>query len=355
MIEPFTLHVPRADLDDLRDRPARTRRPEEEPGEGHGLPLARARELVERWQAFDWRAQEAALNAWPQHTTTIDGQRVHFLHVRSPRADALPLVPTHGWPSSVLDSLDVLEPLSRDFHLVVPSIPGFGPSGPTHDAGWGVERVARAWAELMDRLGYRRYGAQGGDRGSGISLALGAVAPGAVVGVHVNYLPTPPPHSTEGLSARDVERVRAVERFLAQGPAYQLLHATRPQTVAYGLTDSPVGLLGWVADRVDEWLDPASGVHDDRLIASVALYWLTGTAGSALRIARETPPGPVRCPVPLGVAVFPHDIVLAVRGVAERVFDVRRWTEFDRGGHFPALEVPDLLVADVRAFFAGLR
>ncbi|MEU4804709.1 epoxide hydrolase family protein [Actinosynnema sp. NPDC023587] len=355
MIEPYTLAVPQADLDDLHDRLARTRWPEEEPGEGYGLPLARTRELVARWRAFDWRAQEAALNTWPQSTTVIDGQRVHFLHVRSPRADALPLVLTHGWPSSVLDFLDVIEPLSRDFHLVIPSVPGFGPSGPTRDRGWGVDRVARAWAVLMDRLGYRRYGAQGGDWGSGITRALGAVAPDAVVGAHVNYLPTPPPASTAGLSAQDVERVAAIRRFLVQRPGYQVMHQTRPQTVAYGITDSPVGLLGWVGDKFCEWLDPASEVDDDRLIATVAMYWLTGTAGSALRIARETAGGVPPCPVPLGVAVFARDIILPVRGIAEELYDVRRWTEFDRGGHFPALEAPELLVEDVRAFFAGLR
>ncbi|CCH29980.1 epoxide hydrolase family protein [Actinosynnema sp. NPDC047251] len=354
MIEPFTLDIPQADLDDLRDRLARTRWPEEEPGEGYGQPLARTRELAARWQAFDWRAQEAALNQWPQFTTAIDGQRVHFLHVRSPRADALPLVLTHGWPSSVLDFLDVIEPLSRDFHLVIPSIPGFGPAGPTHDRGWSVDRVARAWAVLMQRLGYDRYGAQGGDFGSGISLALGAIAPEKVVGVHVNYLPTPPPASTEGLSPQDVDRVGAIRRFLAQRPGYQVMHSTRPQTVAYGITDSPAGLLGWVGDRFDAWKDPESGLDDDRLIATVALYWLTRTAGSALRLARESTPGGPPCPVPLGVAVFARDIILSARGVVEQTYDVRRWTEFDRGGHFPAMETPDLLVADVRAFFADL-
>ncbi|WP_433272021.1 epoxide hydrolase family protein [Actinosynnema sp. CS-041913] len=356
MIEPFTLDVPQADLDDLLDRLARTRWPDELPhaANDYGLPLDRTRELVERWRDFDWRAQEAALNAWPQFVTGVDGQRVHFLHVRSPREDALPLVLTHGWPSSVLDFLDVIEPLSRDFHLVIPSIPGFGPSGPTRERGWDVHRVARAWAELMDRLGYQRYGAQGGDWGSGISSALGAVAPDKVVGVHLNYLPTPPPASTSGLSDVDLERVRKIERFLAQRPGYQVMHMTRPQTVAYGLADSPVGLLAWVGDKFTEWLDPASEVDDDKLLATVSLYWLTGTAGSALRITRETAGGPTPCPVPVGVAVFARDIILPVRGVVEGLYDVRRWTEFDRGGHFPALETPDLLVDDVRAFFAGL-
>ncbi len=354
MIEPYRLHVPQSELDDLRDRLARTRWPDEEPGPGYGFPLARMRELVTHWQAFDWRTQEKALNAWPQSTTEIDGQQVHFLHVRSARPDALPLIITHGWPSSVLDFLDVIEPLSRDFHLVIPSIPGFGPSGPTRGPGWDTHRVGRAWAELMHRLGYHRYGAQGGDWGSGISLALAAAAPDKVVGVHLNYLPTPPPASTEGLSAEDLARVEKIRRFVAARPGYQVMHSTRPQTVAYGITDSPVGLLGWVGDRFTEWLDPDSAVDDDRLLAVVSLYWLTGTTGSALRIARETAGGPVPCPVPVGVAVFARDIILPVRGEVTKLYDVRRWTEFPRGGHFPALETPDLLVEDVRAFFADL-
>ncbi|WP_309117879.1 epoxide hydrolase [Saccharothrix sp.] len=357
MIEPFKLDVPQADLDDLMDRLARTRWPDELPDAGtdFGIPLARVQALVERWKSFDWRAVEAKLNAHPQFTTTIDGQNVHFLHIRSDRDDALPLLITHGWPSSVLDFLDVIEPLRRDFHLVIPSIPGFGPSGPTRERGWSMQRVGRAWAELMDRLGYDRYGTQGGDFGSGISQAVAVAAPDKVVGVHVNYLPTPPPADTEGLSATDLERVEAIKRFLAQRPGYQVMHMTKPQVVAYGITDSPVGLLGWVADKFDEWLDPRSNVSDDRLLEVVTLYWLTGTTGSALRIAKETPPGVPRCPAPLGVAVFPEDIILAVRGVIERQQDVRRWTEFDRGGHFPAIEVPNLLAEDIRAFFADLR
>ncbi|CAL9547972.1 Haloalkane dehalogenase [Actinosynnema sp. ALI-1.44] len=356
MIEPFELDVPQADLADLMDRLARTRWPDELPdaGKDYGVPLARVRGLVERWKSFDWRAVEAKLNAFPQFTTRIDGQDVHFLHVRSDRDDALPLLITHGWPSSVLDFLDVIEPLRRDFHLVIPSVPGFGPSGPTRERGWSVRRVGRAWAELMDRLGYDRYGAQGGDFGSGISQAVAVAAPDKVVGVHVNYLPTPPPASGEGLSATDLERVEAIKRFLAQRPGYQVMHMTKPQVVAYGVTDSPVGLLGWVADKFDEWLDPRSDVSDDRLLEVVTLYWLTGTAGSALRLAKETAPGGQPCPAPLGVAVFAEDIILAVRGVVERQYDVRRWAEYERGGHFPAMEVPELYVEEVRSFFAEL-
>ncbi|QFZ18160.1 epoxide hydrolase family protein [Saccharothrix syringae] len=356
MIEPFELDVPQADLDDLADRLARTRWPDELPGAGfdYGFPLARARALADHWlNHYDWRRHEAELNAFPQFTTHVDGQRVHFLHVRSPRPDALPLVLIHGWPGSVVEFLDVVGPLSRDFHVVVPSIPGFGLSGPTTERGWDVTRVARAFTELMTRLGYPRYGAQGGDWGSGIAQAMGAVAPDRVVGVHVNYLPTPPVEGVE-LSGEDRRRLDRIEGYLRQRPGYQVLQGTRPQTVAYALTDSPAGQLAWIAEKFTEWTDPASAIPVDRVLTNVMLYWLTGTAGSSARLTRESGLAPKpACPAPLGVAVFAHDIVLPVRPLAERTHRVEHWSEFDRGGHFAALEVPDLLVADIRAFFAG--
>ncbi|MFD7654253.1 epoxide hydrolase family protein [Actinosynnema sp. NPDC059797] len=356
MIEPFELRVPRADLDDLADRLARTRWPDELPDAGfdYGYPLARVRELADHWRdAYDWRRHEAELNALPQFTTEVDGQRVHFLHVRSARADALPLVLVHGWPGSVVEFLDVVGPLSRDFHVVVPSIPGFGPSGPTTSRGWDVERVARAFAELMARLGYRRYGAQGGDWGSSIARAMAAVAPGHVVGVHVNYLPTPPVEGVE-LSEEDRARLDRIRGVMRQRPGYQVLQATRPQTVAYALTDSPVGQLAWIAEKFTEWADPASAIPVDRVLTNVALHWFAGTAGSSARLSRESGFGArLPCPAPLGVAVFAHDIVLPVRALAERSHRVERWSEFPRGGHFPALEVPELFADDVREFFAG--
>ncbi|MFI9009208.1 epoxide hydrolase family protein [Actinosynnema sp. NPDC053489] len=355
MITPFTLDVPRADLDDLADRLARTRWPDELPDAGfdYGFPLAEVRALADRWQhGYDWRRHEAELNALPQFTTVIDGQRVHFLHVRSPRADALPLVLVHGWPGSVVEFLDVVEPLSRDFHLVIPSIPGFGPSGPTTSRGWDVDRVARAFTELMARLGYRRYGTQGGDWGSGIAKAMAAAAPANVVAVHVNFLPTPPVAGVE-LSAEDERRLERTRALMRNRPGYQVLQATRPQTIAYALTDSPVGQLAWIAEKFTEWTDPDSRIDVDRVLTNVMLYWLTGTAGSSARLTRETGIGATGCPAPLGVAVFPHDIVLPVRPLAERAHRVEHWSELPRGGHFAALEAPDLFAADVGAFFAG--
>ncbi|MEU4745884.1 epoxide hydrolase family protein [Actinosynnema sp. NPDC023658] len=355
MITPFTLDVPQADLDDLADRLARTRWPEELPDAGfdYGFPLSEVRALADHWQhSYDWRRHEAELNALPQFTTEVDGQRVHFVHVRSAKADALPLVLVHGWPGSVLEFLDVVEPLSRDFHLVIPSIPGFGLSGPTTERGWDLHRVARAFTELMDRLGYERYGAQGGDWGAGIAQAMAVAAPGHVVAVHVNYLPTPPVEGVE-LSDDDERRLDRIKALMRNRPGYQVLQGTRPQTISYALTDSPVGQLAWIAEKFTEWTDPDSEIDVDRVLTNVMLYWLTGTAGSSARLTRESGINARSCPAPLGVAVFAHDIVLPVRPLAELSHRVEHWSEFPRGGHFAALEAPDLLAEDVRVFFTG--
>jgi epoxide hydrolase len=357
-ITPFRVAIPQADLDDLYDRLDRVRWPDELPGVGWelGIPLARVRELAAYWrEKFDWRAHEAELNQYPQFTTEIDGQNVHFLHVRSPNPDALPLILTHGWPGSVLEFLDVIGPLSADFHLVIPSIPGFGFSGPTRSRGWDIHRIARTWAVLMERLGYERYGAHGGDWGSGISRALGAVAPGRVVGVHLTYLVTPPGADEVSLSAGDQARLAMIRQLQARQPAYQALHATRPQTISYALTDSPAGLLAWIGEKFTEWADPRSAVTLDQILADVSIYWFTATAGSSARLANESPRGKVPCPVPVGVVVLPYDILQSVRPLAEQDYDIVHWAEFDRGGHFAGLEVPDLLAADIRAFFGELR
>jgi pimeloyl-ACP methyl ester carboxylesterase len=350
------IHVPQADLDDLHERLARTRWPSDAPGAGYGFPLARLRELADHWQhGYDWRAQEAEFNEYPQFETEIDGQRVHFFHVRAQRPGALPLILTHGFPGSVAEFLDVIEPLRRDFHLVIPSIPGFGFSGPTHERGWDVHRVARAWAVLMARLGYDRYGAQGGDWGSAISRSLGAQDAGHVVGVHLSYLPMPAPEAGDAvLSAGDRARAEHIRTYVANQPAFRTMQATTPQSVGYLLTDSPVAQLAWIAERFADWSDPHTPVSDDRLLTDVMLYWLTRTAGSAARLHKESSYGALPCPVPIGVAVFAHDIVRAIRPYAESAYDIVHWSEFDRGGHFAPLEVPDVFAADVRGFFSGL-
>ncbi len=359
MIEPFRIHIADQVLDDLRARLAATRWPDELPGAGdhYGIPLARVRELAEHWRTtYDWRAHERELNAVPQYVTEIDGQRVHLVHVRSPEPDALPLLLTHGWPGSVVEFLDVLPLLARRFHLVVPSIPGFGFSGPTVERGWDTTRVAKAWAELMRRLGYRRYGVQGGDWGAAISRLVAQVAPEAVVGVHLNYLPTPASEEeARELSPADRARAEHTNAFVANRPAYQLVQTQMPQTLAYALTDSPVGQLAWIASRFDEWTDPRSAVPDEKLLTDVMLYWATGTAASSARLYRESTRVTGSFAAPVGVAVFAHDLNLPARPIAQRHLNVVHWAEYDEGGHFAAMEVPALFADDVTTFFEAVR
>ncbi len=380
-IRSFRIEIPQADLDDLQDRLTRTRWPEELPDVewSRGVPLGYLKELAEYWHTvYNWRVEEAKLNELPQFTTIIDGATIHFLHVRSPEANAVPLVLTHGWPGSVVEFLDIIGPLTNPiahggdaadaFHLVIPSLPGFGFSGPTKDAGWDTTRIAGAWDELMRRLSYDRYGAQGGDIGAGVSAELGRVAPDRVIGVHVNGGPGPMPElplSEEELAAlTDVERDRVarIEAFMQEEFGYIAIQSTRPQTLAYGLTDSPVGQLAWILDKFREWTHPRSAPPDevidrDRLLSNVMLYWLTATAGSAAFIgyAQAAGWGKVNenSGVPTAALVLAHDV--GIRRYAERENTITRWTDVDRGGHFAAMEEPDLLVDDVREFFRGLR
>jgi pimeloyl-ACP methyl ester carboxylesterase len=377
-IRPFKLDVSRADLDDLRDRLHRTRWPDEPAGVGwsHGIPVGYLRELAAYWATtYDWRKQEARLNAFPQFTTELDGHRVHFVHVRSPEPDALPLVLTHGWPGSIVEFLEVIGPLADPrahggdpadaFHVVVPSPPGFGLSGPTRETGWTVARVADAWAELMRRLGYDRYVAHGGDFGALTSRALGLAHPEQVAAVHLTQVfDASATAENADLSVEAEKRsVEAGYRYEYELGGYAAIQATRPQLIAYGLTDSPVFQLAWIADGFKQWTDstdvPEDAVDRDALLTNVMLYWLTGTAGSSARYYKEgtetwgepEPPSPV----PTAVAVFPHDIAIPVRRLAERNHNIVRWTEFDRGGHFAAMEEPDLLIGDLREAFRDYR
>jgi len=375
-IRPFRIDIPQADLDDLQARLARTRWPDQLPGVGwdYGIPLEYVKELAEHWRtSYDWRVHEQRLNAFPQFTTTIDGQNIHFLHVRSPEPDALPLIITHGWPGSIAEFTDIVGPLTDPrshngdpadaFHLVVPSIPGFGFSGPTQDRRWNVRRIARAWDELMQRLAYRRYGAQGGDWGSSISRELGLIVPDRLIGVHLNMLFPQGPDDLTDLTDEEQARLQALRQFRATGSGYGAIQSTRPQTLAYGLTDSPAGQLAWIAEKFGEWSDgglPDEAVGRDQLLTNVMLYWLTGTAGSSARLyyeaahARTWGP-PVTSTAPTGVAVFPREIAPPIRRFAELSNNIVHWAEFDRGGHFAAMEAPDLLVGDVREFFRPLR
>jgi pimeloyl-ACP methyl ester carboxylesterase len=376
-IRPFRVDIPQADLDDLRERLARTRWPDELPGGGwsRGVPLAYLQELAGYWRnAYDWRAQEARLNQFPQFTTTVDGQNVHFLHVRSAEPEALPLIMTHGWPGSVVEFLEVIGPLTDPrrhggdpadaFHVVAPSIPGFGFSGPTREAGWNVRRIAQAWARVMSRLEYRRYGAQGGDWGSGISRDLGIVDRAHVVGVHLNMLLTFAAGQLASieLSEDDKSRLSKLDRFNRELSGYASIQSTRPQTLAYALTDSPAGQLAWIVEKFKDWTDsrevPEDAVDRDQMLTNVMLYWLTGTANSSARLYQEAAASWGRVEpstAPTGLAVFPHDISMPIRRLAEVNNNIVHWSELDHGGHFAAMEAPDLLVADVREFFRPLR
>jgi microsomal epoxide hydrolase len=375
-IRPFRIDIAQADLDDLHARLARTRWPDALAGVGweYGIPLDYLRDLAEYWRTgYDWRLHERRLNEFPQFTTEIDGQRLHFLHVHAAEPDAVPLVLTHGWPGSVVEFTEVIGPLTNPrahggdpadaFHLVLPAIPGYGFSGPTREPGWNVPRIARAWDELMTRLGYGRYGAQGGDWGSAISRELGIAAPGHVIGVHLNMLIPQGPLDEAGLTETERVRLARGRAFRETGMGYGAIQSTRPQTLAYALTDSPAGQLAWITEKFREWTDgdlPHDAVDRDQLLTNVTLYWLTGTAGSSARLyfenarsggwGRQAPSS-----VPTGVAVFPYEIAPPIRRSAERSNNIVHWTEFDRGGHFAAMEEPDLLVGDIRAFFRPLR
>jgi pimeloyl-ACP methyl ester carboxylesterase len=383
-IRPFRIEIPQAALDDLLERLARTRFPDEIPGVGwsRGVPLDYLRDLAHYWaEGFDWREQEEKLNELPQFTTQIDGQNIHYLHVRSPEPDALPLIIIHGYPSSVVEFLDIIGPLTDPvshgsdaadaFHVVAPSIPGFGFSTPVRETGWEMARSARTFAELMRCLGYGRYGAQGGDVGAGIVGMLAGLDGDRVVAVHTNsdplgvigaldYLPEGAARLA-GLPEEDRAAVERTKAISEEGSGYLKLQSNRPQTIAYSLTDSPVGQLAWIVENFKEWTDQAADLPEDavdlnQLLTNVSIYWFTGTGASAARFLYETAhstewgaPGTA----PHGWALFAAQPF--VRAMMDPTHEIKHWSEFDRGGHFPAMEVPDLLVGDVRRFFRTLR
>lgn len=372
-IRPFRIDIPQADLNELRLRLVRTRWIDDLPGAGweRGVPTAYLKELAGYWaEKFDWRAAEAELNAYPQFTTTIDGQNVHFLHVRSAREDATPLLLLHGWPSSVADFRDVIGPLTDPdsdapaFHLVIPSLPGHGFSGPLTERGWNDGRIAAALAELMARLGYDRYGVHGGDHGAFIAPTLARIDTDHVLGVHVNALVTFPTGDPAALTDAEKARLAAMKKFQDDGSAYMNLQGSRPDTIAQLLADSAAGLLGWIVEKYREWTDsahdlPEQAVDIDRLLTTVSIYWLTDTARGVANLYYERfhdatmfAPKP-KGTVPTGVAVF-KDGDYAIRRFAERTHNITHWSEFYSGGHFPALEVPDLLIGDIREFFRSL-
>jgi pimeloyl-ACP methyl ester carboxylesterase len=364
-ITPFTIDTPQADLDDLQARLARTRFAKGLPDVSwtQGMPETHARELVSAWTtSFDWRTWEAKLNSYPQFTTEIDGQKIHFLHIRSAVESATPLMLFHGWPGSILEFLDVIDPLAETFDLIIPSLPGFGFSGPTNDSGWNSERMAKAMTELMTRLEYDRFGVQGGDWGAFVAADVARVAPDRVIGVHLNaatfgFIPFHEVGDEERATLTDVEQARLdrLANYLSDGNGYFQIQATRPQTVAFGLTDSPVGQLTWIGEKFHDWAHPKGSIDSDFVLAHATLYWLTETAASSARTYWESMhsgswPTPVS--VPTGVAAFAEDV--AIRRYGEDGFNIVHWSDFDQGGHFAATEAPDLFVTDVRTFFSAL-
>ncbi|GGD79074.1 epoxide hydrolase family protein [Paenibacillus nasutitermitis] len=379
-IQTFRINTPQAHLDDLNKRLMMTRWPDEIPGSGwnYGAPLSFVKEMAEYWRtSFDWRKQEERLNELPQCTTTIDGTNIHFFHIQSPEPDAMPLMLIHGWPGSPVEFLDLIGPLTDptsyggdaadSFHLVIPSIPGFGLSGPTTEVGWTSARAAKALAELMTLLGYERYGVQGGDMGAMIAPELGRIAAPRVVGVHVNaatmgFVPFGRVEDEVFAKLTEAEKVRLARlgHFMQERFGFNHIQSTRPQTLAYGLHDSPVGLLAWTCEMFYGFGDAVEAVDRDRFLTNLMLYWITGTANSSARMYYEgahdpsawSPKAP--SPTPVGVAVFQRSDV-AIRHYAEQNNNIVHWNEFERGTHFAAIDAPDLMIADIRTFFRRIQ
>jgi len=375
-ITPFLVQIPQSQLDDLHDRLRRTRWPEAEPVDdwSQGIPLAYVRQLCEYWlDGYDWRAAEARLNRFPQFRTEIDELPIHFLHVRSPHPDALPLVLTHGWPGSVVEFGKVIGPLTDPvahggdaadaFHVVCPSLPGYGFSGKPARTGWNAARIADAWDELMRRMGYDRYGAQGGDWGAMVTVGLGMRHPEHLAGLHLNMVIAFPDRSQrEDLTEREQAAMASLRHYDDVDSGYSKEQGTRPQTIGYSLVDSPAGLCAWIVEKFWAWTDsdgdPLNVLTRDELLDNVMLYWLPGAGASSARMYWESFREPLLGPVsaPVGCSIFPKEIFRPSRRWAEKQFtDIRYWNELEKGGHFAAFEQPELFVQEVRAAFRSFR
>jgi len=382
-LAPFRLQVPQDALHDLRERLTRTRWPEVETVTdwSQGVPRSYLRDLCRYWaDGYDWRATEQRLNSLPQFRTELDGLGIHFLHIRSPHRDALPLVLSHGWPGSVVEFLKVIGPLTYPvahggeaadaFHLVCPSLPGYGFSDKPTQPGWGVPRIARAWIQLMARLGYERYGAQGGDWGTSISTSIGQQDPEHVAGIHLTPPLAPPdPATLDDLTEHEHAALASLEHAADWESGYSQEHATRPQTIGYALVDSPAALCAWIVEKFWAWTDHDGQLEDvltrDELLDNVMLYWLPGTGASSARLYWESirqvnrwisGPTQDRVTVPTGCSIFPKELQRPSRRWAEQRFlDIRYWNEPDKGGHFAAFEQPELFINEVRAFFRLIR
>jgi pimeloyl-ACP methyl ester carboxylesterase len=380
---PFRIEIPEAELADLRRRLRQTRWPEREPVAdwSQGVPLDYLRELCDYWaDGYNWRATEARLNARPQFRTVIDGLAVHFVHVRSPRPDALPLIITHGWPGSVVEFGKVIGPLSDPlshggqaadaFHVVCPSLPGYGFSGKPDGTGWGIERIAAAWASLMARLGYQRYGAVGSDWGTSVSTLLGLQDPEHVAGIHLSPpLAGPDPATFGDLTDAERAALAGLRHSAEWDSGYSTEHATRPQTIGYALTDSPAALAAWIVEKFWSWTDHDGSLDDvltrDDLLDNLMLYWLPATGASSARLYWESirqvnewiaDSSADTVDVPTGCSVFPAELQRPSRRWAQKRFtDIRYWNEPAHGGHFAAFEQPELFAEEVRAFFRLVR
>ncbi len=368
-VRPFTLAVPQAQLDDLHARLDQTRWPERETVAdwSQGTPLAVLQDLTGYWRAgYDWRACEARLNALGQFMTEIDGLDIHFLHVRSRRADALPLVMTHGWPGSVIEFIGVIEALANPvdgaqaFHVVAPSLPGFGFSGKPVGTGWGVEKIARAWGELMARLGYDRWVAQGGDWGSAVTSSIGAQALPGCAGIHLNMpIGRPSPEDLANPSPDELKALTALKYYQEWDSGYSTQQRTRPQTVGYGLVDSPAGLAGWILEKMWAWTDnngsPYDALSRDQILDNLMLYWLPASGASSARLYWESFASfaPQQINLPVAVSAFPKEILPTPRKWAERNYQrLVHWGELDNGGHFAAWEQPETFVRELQTAFA---
>jgi microsomal epoxide hydrolase len=379
-LRPFAVRVPDAVLEDLRERLGRTRWPDEAPGAGwgHGTDLAYLRDLCAYWrERYDWRAHEARLNAFRQFTTPLAGIELHFIHEPGVGPEPLPLLVAHGWPGSVWELHQLIPRLTDParygadpadaFTVVAPSLPGYGFSFRAGQPRFGVPEIAAAFAALMsDVLGYRRFGAQGGDWGSFVSARLAADHPERLAGIHLNLMPLrrEAPRDAPARSPEETRYLAEMQEWLREETGYQWIQGTRPQTLAYGLTDSPAGLAAWIVEKFQRWTDCGGDVEKsvrrDDILTNVTIYWVTGSINASFwpyydRLHRGWPLPEGRIEVPTGYAAFPREILRPPRAWAERAFDLRRFTVMPRGGHFAALETPDLLAEDVRAFFRPLR
>ena len=381
-VQPFQIRIPEATLQDLKDRLARTRWPDEIISSDwvYGAKLSYMRELIDYWQNdFDWRAQEKTLNDVAQFRAEVDGFGIHFVHERGNGPEPLPLIITHGWPGSFVEILKLIPPLtdpvrfggnaSDAFHVVIPSMPGFGFSDRPKEPGMNVWRIADLWAELMSGLGYERFGAQGGDFGAGVSTSLGLNHPARLTGIHLNYIPGSyrPDLSLGAANLKEEEEqfLRDADKWYELEGGYAHQQRTKPQTLSYGLNDSPAGLMAWIVEKFQGWADCAGEVErrftKDELLTNVMIYWVTGTISSSMRLYYEGRLAPMHfkpgqfVSVPCGIAHFPVEAPFPPRSWIERGYNVERWTEMPQGGHFAALEEPELLAEDIGAFFRPMR